>query len=104
MKCYAHCQPIKAILGRVTCIELAAEVERLLVEHQYQEPFGEDVAEAIANAVKVKNAGGMSEETFVELNPLVRDKEREKTRIQKEQEAEEAKQAEQAQNSVFNYQ
>lgn len=95
---------IKAILGRVTCIELAAQVESLLVEHQYQEPFGEDVAEAIANAVKVKNAGGMSEETFVELNPLVRDKEREKKRIQKEQEAEEAKQAEQAQNSVFNYQ
>ena len=95
---------IKAIMSGVTNIELAGEIERLLVEHQYQEPFGEDVAEAIANAVKVKNAGGMSEETFVELNPLIRDKEREKKRIQRENEAEEAKQAEQAKNSVFNYQ
>ena len=94
----------KAILAKVTCIELAAEVDRLLVEHQYQEPFGEDIAEAITNAIKVKNAGGISEETFVELNPLVRDKEREKKRIEKEQLAKDEKEAEMAKNNVFNYQ
>ena len=95
---------IIAILSRVTSITLHAELERLLVQHEYQEPFGEDIVEAISNAVKVKNAGGMSDETFIELNPLVRDKQREKERIAKEREAEEAKEAEAAKNSVFNYQ
>lgn len=95
---------IKAILGKVTNIELAAEVERLLVEHEYQEPFGEDVVEAISNAIKEKNAGALSQETLIELNPLVRDKQREKERIKAEQEEEEAKAAEAAANSVFNYQ
>lgn len=94
----------KAIMARVTNIELAGEIERLQVEHQYQEPFGEDITEVIGNIIKVKNAGGMSEETFIEQNPLVRDKQREKERIQAETEAEEAKQAEMAANSVFNYQ
>lgn len=60
---------IIAILSRVTNIQLAGELERLLVQHEYQEPFGEDIVEAISNAVKVKNAGGMSDETFIELNP-----------------------------------
>lgn len=94
---------IIAILSRVTNIQLAGELERLLVQHEYQEPFGEDIVEAISNAVKVKNAGGMSDETFIELNPLVRDKQREKDRIKAEQEAEETKRAELAANSVFNY-
>lgn len=94
---------IIAILSRVTNIQLAGELERLQVQHEYQEPFGEDIVEAISNAVKVKNAGGMSDETFIELNPLVRDKQREKDRIKAEQEAEETKRAELAANSVFNY-
>lgn len=93
-----------AIMSRVTNIELAAELEKLLVEHQYQEPFGEDIADAIANAVKVKNAGGMSEETFIEINPLIRDTQREKDRIKAEEAEAEAKAAEQAANSIFNYQ
>ncbi|MCM1223742.1 MAG: phage portal protein [Lachnospiraceae bacterium] len=95
---------IKAILARVTNIELAGELERLLVEHEYQEPFGEDVVEAISNAIKEKNAGALSQETLIELNPLIRDKQREKDRIKAETEAEEAKEAERAANSVFNYQ
>ncbi len=95
---------IIAILSNVTNITLRGELEQLLVQHEYQEPFGEDIVEAISNAVKVKNAGGMSEETFIELNPLVRDKQREKERIAKEKAAEEAKAEEAAKNSVFNYQ
>lgn len=95
---------IIAILSNVTNIALRGELEQLLVQHEYQEPFGEDIVEAISNAVKVKNAGGMSEETFIELNPLVRDKQREKERIAKEKAEEEAKAEEAAKNSVFNYQ
>ena len=95
---------IIAILSKVTNIPLHAELERLMMQHEYQEPFGEDIVEAISNAVKVKNAGGMSEETFIELNPLVRDKQREKERIAKEKAEEEVKEAEAAKNNIFNYQ
>lgn len=95
---------IIAILSKVLNIPLRAELERLLVQHEYQEPFGEDIVEAISNAVKIKNAGGMSDETFIELNPLVRDKQREKERIAKEQAEKEAKEEETAKNNVFNYQ
>lgn len=95
---------IIAILSKVTNIPLHAELEQLVVQHEYQEPFGEDIVEAISNAVKVKNAGGMSDETFIELNPLVRDKQREKERIAKEQAEKERKEEEAAKNNVFNYQ
>lgn len=95
---------IIAILAKVLNIPLRAELEQLLVQHEYQEPFGEDIVEAISNAVKIKNAGGMSDETFIELNPLVRDKQREKERIAKEQREKETKEEEAAKNNVFNYQ
>lgn len=81
---------VKAILANVTNIELHAQMEKLVVRHEYQEPFGEDITEAITNAVKERNAGGMSAETLIELNPLIRDKQREKERIA----AEEAKKRE----------
>lgn len=95
---------IIAILSKVLNIPMRAQLERLLVQHEYQEPFGEDIEEAISNAVKTKNAGGMSNETFIELNPLVRDKQREKERISNEQAEKEAKEEEAAKNNVFNYQ
>lgn len=94
---------IKAILANVTCIELHAELEQLILTHEYQEPFGEDIAEAIANAVKEVNAGGMSKETLIELNPLIRDKQREKERLEAEQKEKEEREAKQAQ-SLFGYQ
>lgn len=93
---------IKAIMGNVTNIEQHAEIEKLKASHEYQEPFGEDIAEVIANAVKEVNAGGMSKETLIEQNPLVRNKEREKLRIAEEERIKEEKQAAQAQN-VFAY-
>lgn len=77
---------VKAILCNVTNIELHAQIEQLVIKHEYQEPFGEDITEAITNAIKEKNAGGMSAETLVELNPLIRDKQREKERIAAEEE------------------
>lgn len=89
-----------AILSNVTNIELHAQLEQLVVKHEYQEPFGEDITEAIANAVKEKNAGGMSTETLIELNPLIRDKQREKERIAAEEEKKREEEERRAQ-SVF---
>ena len=94
---------IIAILANVTNIELYDELMKLKVKHEYQEPFGEDIVEAMTTAIKVKQAGGLSTETFVEINPMVRDKQLEKERIKKEEEEKEAKEAETAKNSVFNY-
>jgi len=91
---------VKAILSNVTNIELHAQLEQLIVKHEYQEPFGEDIAEAITNAVKEKNAGGMSTETLIELNPLIRDKQREKERIAAEEEKK-REEEERRQQSVF---
>ena len=92
---------VKAILGNVTNIELHAQIEQLVIKHEYQEPFGEDITEAITNAIKEKNAGGMSAETLVELNPLIRDKQREKERIAAEEEKKRQEEELRAQ-SIFN--
>lgn len=94
---------VKAVLANVTCIELKAQIEKMVVKHEYQEPFGEDITEAIANAIKEANAGGMSKETLIELNPLIRDKQREKERLEAEQLEKEEKELERAKNSVFQY-
>lgn len=94
---------VKAIMTNVTNVQMRAELERLDVYHEFQEPFGEDITEAITNAIKEVTAGGMSQETLVELNPLIRDKQREKERIAAEQEMSQQRAQEQTQN-IFGYQ
>ena len=92
---------IRAIIGNVLDVSLKTECDNLKLEFEYQEPFGEDITEAITNAVKLYNSDAMSQETLVELNPLIRDKEREKKRIATEQEIKEQKELEQQQRSIF---
>lgn len=82
---------ITAIIGNVLDVSLHSQCEKLRVEHEFQEPFGEDVADSIENIVKSIDGGIMSTETGVELNPLVKDSHRETERLAKEKE-EEAKQ------------
>lgn len=93
---------IIAIMRNVTNIELNGELERLEVEHEFQEPFMEDITEAITNLVKLKEAEGMSEETFVEMNPLVRNTAKEKLRLKAEKAEREEKQAAMYKNDLFN--
>jgi len=92
---------VKAIIGNVLDVTLKGECEKLKLEFEYQEPFGEDVAEAITNAIKEYNSGGLSQETLIELNPLIRDKEQEKKRIAAEQQIADAKALEKLQHSIF---
>lgn len=82
---------ITAIIGNVLDVSLHSQCEKLRVAHEFQEPFGEDVADSIENIVKSIDGGIMSTETGVELNPLVKDSHRETERLAKEKE-EEAKQ------------
>lgn len=77
---------ILAIIANVLDISLAAECEKAIIEHEFQEPFGEDIAEAISNIAKARDADALSEETSVELNPLVKDPKKELERIKKEKE------------------
>lgn len=75
---------IIAIIGNVLNIALRGECNNLIVGHEFQEPFGEDIKETIENIAKAKDAEMLSTEGAVELNPLVKDKEQELKRIEKE--------------------
>lgn len=75
---------IIAIIGNVLNIALRGECNNLVVGHEFQEPFGEDIKETIENIAKAKDSEMLSTEGAIELNPLVKDKEQELKRIEKE--------------------
>lgn len=85
-----------AIIGNVLEVSLNAQCEEASIGHEFQEPFGEDVADDLNNIATAINAGIMSTETGIELNPLVADVLRELDRL-KEEAAERQKQ----QMSIF---
>lgn len=85
-----------AIIGNVLDISLKKQCDKLVVEHEFQEPFGEDIKEAIENIVKSKDGDVLSREGAIELNPLVKDKKLELMRIEKEN-----KEAAQRQRDIF---
>lgn len=91
----------KAIIGNVLDISLKAEMEALTVNHEFQEPFGEDIEALITNMTKMYNAGGMSQETLIEMNPLIKDAQAEKDRIKKEHEASIAEEKERNKMDTF---
>lgn len=82
-----------AIIGNVMDISLRAECDELIVEHEFQEPFGEDIEAVLKNLISTKNAGGMSDETFIEMNPIIKDAtlEKERLKAQHNQELQEEK-------------
>ena len=85
-----------AIIGNVLNIALKGECNNLVVAHEFQEPFGEDIKETIENIAKAKDAEMLSTEGAIELNPLVKDKAQELKRIDKE-----ASEAAQRQRDIF---
>lgn len=77
---------VKSIIGNVLNVSLKAQCEALDVTHEFQDPFGEDIAEAIENLTKATDSGIMSSESAVEQNPLVKDPQREIKRLNEESE------------------
>ena len=75
-----------AIIGNVLDVSLAEECSRAVIGYEYQEPFGEDIKEAIENLSKARDGELMSEESAIELNPLVKDPNQEIKRLTKERE------------------
>lgn len=87
---------ITAIIGNVLNISLHEQCERLQVAHEFQNPFGEDTKDNLDNIIRSVEAGILSAETAVEINPLLTDVIREKERLGAESEEREKKQ-----NSIF---
>ena len=85
---------ITAIIGNVLDISLASECENLVVEHEFQEPFGDDVADALNNIIRSVEAEILSTEGAIEMNPIIKDHQLELKRLQ--QEKEERKKAQEA--------
>ena len=75
---------ITAIIGNVLDVSLHSECENLIVSHEFQEPFGEDIADDLDNIIKSIDGGITSTETGIELNPLIKDHALEKKRLEKE--------------------
>ncbi len=87
---------ITAIIANVIDVSLSGECESLEIGHEFQEPFGDDIADSLTNIVKAVDAGIISTEGAIELNPLVKDVAREKQRLAQEQE-----ERQQQQMSIF---
>lgn len=90
-----------AIIGNVLDISLRSECDNLVVEHEFQEPFGEDIEVVLKNLISTKNAGGMSEETFIEMNPIIKDATLEKERLKAEHEQSLAEEKDRYKQDVF---
>lgn len=88
---------ITAIIGNVLDVSLLEQCERLVVSHEFQEPFGDDIADAIKNLTDCLDAEIMSNETAIERNPLITDVALEKQRIKAE-----AAERQKQQLSIFN--
>ncbi len=76
-----HANLMIAILGNVLDYRHKAEYDALLLRHEFQEPFGEDVSELLADLSKQYNDGALSRETYVELSYLVKDAKQEIERL-----------------------
>ena len=74
-----------AILGNVMDYPNKAKYEALKVGHEFQEPFGEDVSELLADISKQYNDGALSQQTYVEMSYLVKNAKLEMERIKQEQ-------------------
>lgn len=64
---------IIATISNVLNIQLANECKNLIVDAQFQSPFAEDIVDTIQGLTGSIDAGIMSEETGIELNPLITD-------------------------------
>jgi SPP1 family phage portal protein len=92
---------VTAIIGNVLNVGLKSECEQIKLLHEFQEPFGEDIEAAIGSLIRTYNAGGLSLESFIEMNPIIKDPESEKKRIKTQHEQELKEEARRARMDVF---
>lgn len=80
-----HASLIKAILGNVLDYRHHDQYMALELGHEFQEPFGDDVSDMLADISRQFNDGALSRETYVSLSYLVKDANAEMERIKQEQ-------------------
>jgi len=80
-----HASLMIAIMGNVLDYVHKSEFDALNLGHEFQEPFGDDVSDMLADISKQFNDGALSRETYVELSYLVKDAQTEIKRIKQEQ-------------------
>ena len=92
---------LRAILGNVLDYQHKAEYEALKLGHEFQEPFGEDVSETLADLSKQYNDGALSRQTYVEMSYLIKDAKAEMDRLKKEELEAIARQKEMEKTDIF---
>ena len=90
-----HASIMKAIMGNVLDYRNKAQYDALVLRHEFQEPFGDDVSEMLADLSKQYNDGALSRETYLEMSYLVKDVKAEMDRIKQEEAERMAQQREQ---------
>ena len=75
---------MKAIMGNVLDIAGKAGYDALTIEHEFQEPFGADIAQTFGDLMKQYGAGVISMRTVLEQSYLVPNAEKEMERLQQE--------------------
>lgn len=73
-----------AILGNVLDYKNKAQYDALVLGHEFQQPFGEDVSDILSDALKQHGEGALSTETLVEISYLVKNAPQELERLKKE--------------------
>lgn len=92
---------MKAIMGNVLDIKNETRYDGLVIEHEFQEPFGADVAQTFSDLIRQYGAGAISIRTVLEQSYLVPNAEKEMERMNQEREEADKRKREQAIQDVF---
>ena len=76
---------LRTIMGNVLDYPNKAKYDALQLGHEFQEPFGEDVSDALNDILKQFGAGALSLQTTLEMSYLVKNAKTELARIKEEQ-------------------
>ena len=96
-----HVSLMLAILANVLDYKRAAQYNALQIDHEFQEPFGDDVSDTLADLSKQYNDGALSRETYLEMSYLVKNVKEELDRIKAEQDEAMERQKEANRMDVF---
>jgi len=80
-----HANIMRAILGNVLDYRNKAQYDKLVLQHEFQSPFGEDVSDTLNDILKQHGQGCLSLQTTLEMSYLVKDAQKELELIKEEQ-------------------
>lgn len=78
---------MKSIMENVMDVK-GGSYEELRLKHEFQPPFGDDIASVVDRLMRQYGGGGMSRKTLLEKSPLIDDPDKEEERIEREEKRE----------------